>query len=123
MVSVILSTSLSKLSTSNWILNLSSSVFVSFPACTPSSLTLCNIELISFIPPSATCNNDTPSSIFLSAWDNPLICAFILSEIASPAASSAAEFILNPELNFLIAFVDLTLFSLNILNELFVLFV
>ncbi len=78
----------------------SSTVYVSFAFWTASSRIRCNIAATSFNAPSAVCTIDCPSSEFLDAWFNALICVRILLEIASPAESSAAFVILYPELNF-----------------------
>ena len=51
------------------------------------------------IPPSAVCTRDTASWEFLLAWLRPRTWDLIFSEIARPAASSAARLTRKPELS------------------------
>src|SRR3954464_7100612 len=63
---------------------------------TASSRTRCRIECTSFSAPSADCTSDTPSSELRLAWLRPRIWARIFSEMARPAASSAARLMRRP---------------------------
>jgi hypothetical protein len=49
--------------------------------------------------PSAVWINDIPSCVLRSAIANPRICARIFSDMANPAASSAALLIRYPDAN------------------------
>ena len=65
-----------------------------------SSLIRVRIEDVSFNPPSAVCTIEIPSLALRSACFKDRMFAFIFSEIASPAASSAAFVIRVPDDNF-----------------------
>ena len=69
-----------------------------------SSRTRCRIECISFSAPSAVCTSEMPSCALRLAWAVPRIWARMPSEIARPAASSAARLMRRPEDSFSIDF-------------------
>ena len=71
---------------------------------TASSRTRCRIECTSFSAPSADWTSDTPSSELRLAWATPRIWARIFSEMARPAASSAARLMRRPDESFSIDF-------------------
>src|SRR3954470_13029781 len=63
---------------------------------TASSRTRCRMEWTSLRAPSPVCTMLTPSRAFWWAWARPLIWARIFSEMARPAASSAARLMRRP---------------------------
>ena len=65
-----------------------------------SSRTRCRIECISFRAPSAVCTSEMPSWALRLAWAVPRIWARMPSEIARPAASSAARLMRRPDESF-----------------------
>ncbi len=71
-----------------------------FDHCTASSRMRCRIECISFSEPSAVCTSEMPSWALRLAWAVPRIWARMPSEIARPAASSAARLMRSPEESF-----------------------
>lgn len=85
----------------------SSSVKVPLAALTASSLTRCNISWISFKAPSADWTMEIPSWAFADACVRPRICRRIFSEMARPAASSAALLIRQPDESFSVVFLFL----------------
>ena len=77
--------------TSVWIALRSLSLSEPFLNWTASSRTRWSIEWTSSSEPSAVCTIEMPSWALRFAWSTPLICARMRSEIARPAASSAAR--------------------------------
>ena len=79
------------------------------PTCTPTSTSDApaiavtsppsSSELTSPRAPSAVCTSEIPSCEFRIACESPRTCAFNLSEMLSPAASSAALVIRRPDDN------------------------
>ena len=66
-------------------------------AWTDRSRMRCRIEVLSDSAPSAVCTTLVPSWVLRTAWVSPPICERRPSEIASPAASSAARLIRKPD--------------------------
>lgn len=66
-------------------------------ACTARVRMRWRIAWVSLRPPSAVCNSEMPSRVLRAAWSSPPTWAFMPSEIARPAASSAARLIRSPE--------------------------
>ena len=91
-------------SISFWIAVRSVSEFVPFADWTASSFMRCSIDCTSLRAPSAVCTADMPSDALVEARSSPLICFLIFSDIARPAASSAARLILYPEESFSVDF-------------------
>ncbi|OPZ31953.1 MAG: hypothetical protein BWY99_02859 [Synergistetes bacterium ADurb.BinA166] len=56
----------------------------------------CSMEWVSLRAPSAVWIIDMPSWLFRTAWSSPRTWARIFSDMASPAASSAAELMRSP---------------------------
>ena len=75
-----------------------------FGAWIDSSRTRCRIECISFSAPSAVWTSEMPSCALRLAWAVPRIWARMPSEIARPAASSAARLMRRPDESFSIDF-------------------
>ena len=71
--------------------------FVPFWAWTASSRMRCKASVTVASAPSAVCASEMPSLAFRMATLVPLICAFIRSAMARPAASSEAELMRRPE--------------------------
>src|SRR3954471_1551979 len=66
-------------------------------AWTERSRMRCRIEVVSDSAPSAVCTTLVPSWVLRTAWVRPPICERRPSEMARPAASSAAELMRQPE--------------------------
>ena len=77
-----------------------SALFESFEAWTPRSRMRCRMLWTSVRAPSAVCTTEMPSWALRAATLSPPTCERRPSEIARPAASSAARLIRKPEESF-----------------------
>src|SRR3954447_11015684 len=77
--------------TSDWIADWLVELSVPFLYCTASSRTRCSMLCTVCRAPSAVWTSETPSDELRWAWARPRIWARIFSEMARPAASSAAR--------------------------------
>src|SRR5919112_1539080 len=86
---------------SDWMLFLASSFMPpELLACTDRSRMRWRIECVSVSAPSDVCTTEMPSCVFRTATLRPPICDRRPSEIARPAASSAARLMRKPEESF-----------------------
>src|SRR4051812_14846376 len=69
-------------------------------ACTDRSRMRCRIECVSVSAPSDVCTTEMPSCVLRTATFRPPICERRPSEMARPAASSAARLMRKPEDSF-----------------------
>src|SRR4051794_14621103 len=69
-------------------------------ACTDRSRMRCRMLCVSVSAPSAVCTTEMPSWVLRTATLSPPICERRPSEMASPAASSAARLMRKPEESF-----------------------
>src|SRR3954466_14054192 len=72
----------------------------SFEPWTDRSRMRCRMEVLSLSAPSAVCTTEMPSWVLRTATFRPPICERRPSEMASPAASSAARLMRKPEESF-----------------------
>src|SRR3954468_6048585 len=79
--------------TSDWMADWLVALSVPFLNWTASSRTRCSIECTVWRAPSAVWTSETPSWMLRWFWARPRIWARIFSEMARPAASSAARLI------------------------------
>src|SRR5215212_10614813 len=84
--------------TSDWMADWLVALSVPFLNCTASSRTRWSIAWVVWRAPSAVWTSETPSWALRWAWPRPRIWARIFSEMARPAASSAARLMRKPEL-------------------------